>query len=231
MISRKWPTTRWAGSVCAGRLRPVRSRRAHHRDAWNDARGNDVDGLVAATCGQAQKAEAAIARLNKDFRSIRSRRRSTSRRFAHASTCSAAMAPGPWRTALDGAIPAGIQTGGIPLYLRGTAYLMNKQGPQAAAEFQRFTRASRGAVTFALDALSVLGLARAHAMAGNTEKARPAYQDFLTMWKDADPDLPVLKAAKQEYANPHRTLAFALATLAFTIRLMSATGNGLSIGN
>jgi cytochrome c-type biogenesis protein CcmH/NrfG len=56
-------------------------------------------------------------------------------------------------------------------------------------------------VNFPWGALARLGLARAYAMEGNTAKARAAYQDFLTLWKDADPDIPILKEAKAEYAR------------------------------
>jgi hypothetical protein len=53
----------------------------------------------------------------------------------------------------------------------------------------------------ATSALAHLGLARANALQGDTSKARAAYQDFLTLWKDADPDIPILIAAKAEYAK------------------------------
>lgn len=56
-------------------------------------------------------------------------------------------------------------------------------------------------VNFPLGALARLGLARAYGVQGNTVRARAAYQDFLTFWKDADPDVPILKQAKSEYAN------------------------------
>jgi hypothetical protein len=56
-------------------------------------------------------------------------------------------------------------------------------------------------VTFPWGALARLGLARAYALEGNTAKARASYQDFLTIWKDADPDIPILKEAKAEYAK------------------------------
>ena len=52
-----------------------------------------------------------------------------------------------------------------------------------------------------LHSLARLGLARAHAMAGDTAKAKAAYQDFLSLWKDADADIPILKQAKAEYAK------------------------------
>jgi len=56
-------------------------------------------------------------------------------------------------------------------------------------------------VSFPLGALAPLGLARTYALQGDTAKARPAYQEFLTLWKDADPGIPILKQAKAEYAK------------------------------
>ena len=88
-----------------------------------------------------------------------------------------------------------------PVYLRGEAYLMLRDGNRAAGEFQKFID-HRGLVqNFPWGALARLGLARACAMQGDTAKARAAYQDFLTIWKDADPDVPILKEAKAEYAK------------------------------
>jgi eukaryotic-like serine/threonine-protein kinase len=79
----------------------------------------------------------------------------------------------------------------FPIYLRGEAYLASGQGQQSAAEFQKILE-HRGMVgnCFA-GALAHLGLARALA----------AYKDFLAPWKDADPDIPILKRAKAEYAK------------------------------
>ena len=121
-----------------------------------------------------------------------------------------------------------------PVYLRGEAYLMLRDGNAAAAEFQKFVD-HRGLVeNFPWGALARLGLARAYALEAGAgaglpvaavydrrvydrrkedgarraplqpdalAKARAAYQDFLTLWKDADPDVPVLKEAKAEYAK------------------------------
>lgn len=88
-----------------------------------------------------------------------------------------------------------------PIYVRGQAYLLLHQGDNAAAEFQKFLD-HRGIVqNCPLGALARLGLARAHALAGDTTKARAKYQDFLTLWKDADPDIPILKQSKAEYAK------------------------------
>jgi len=90
-----------------------------------------------------------------------------------------------------------------PVYMRGEAYLMLHDGKSAAAEFQKFIDHRGLVANFPWGALARLGLARAYAMQGDTAKARPAYQDYLTLWKDADPDVPILKEAKAEYAKLH----------------------------
>jgi tetratricopeptide (TPR) repeat protein len=89
----------------------------------------------------------------------------------------------------------------VPVYVRGEVYLALGDGDRAAGEFQKFID-HRGAVgNFPWGALARLGLARADALQGDTAKARAAYQDFLTLWKDADPDIPILKEARAEYAK------------------------------
>ena len=95
----------------------------------------------------------------------------------------------------------GYIAGGIPVYLRGYAYLQMKQGPKAVAEFQKMLdhRAALGFSPYAN--LARLGLARALALSGDDAKARTAYQDFFTSWKDGDSDIPILKQATMEYAK------------------------------
>ena len=90
-----------------------------------------------------------------------------------------------------------------PVYLRGQAYLELGNGSAAAAEFQKIIEHPGIAQTFppGPGALPYLGLARAYVLQGDREKARAAYQDFLTLWKGADPDIPILKEAKTEYAK------------------------------
>jgi len=88
-----------------------------------------------------------------------------------------------------------------PAYLRGQAYLLARNGTAAATEFQKLLDHSGVVVNFVTAALAHLQLGRAYALAGNTDKARTAYKDFLTLWKDADPDIPILKQAKAEYAR------------------------------
>jgi tetratricopeptide (TPR) repeat protein len=88
-----------------------------------------------------------------------------------------------------------------PAYVRGEAYLSLHQGAQAATEFQKILD-HRGLVSAdPIGALAHLQLGRAHALASDGDKARASYNDFLTLWKDADPDIPILKEAKAEYAK------------------------------
>jgi serine/threonine protein kinase/predicted Zn-dependent protease len=87
-----------------------------------------------------------------------------------------------------------------PVYVRAQAYLSEQQSA-AAAEFQKILD-HRGLLwNCATGALAHLGLARAYALQGDTAKARAAYQDFLILWKDADPDVPILRQAEAEYAK------------------------------
>ena len=88
-----------------------------------------------------------------------------------------------------------------PVYVRGEAYLAAHQGKEAAAEFQKVLDHRGIVLNGPIGALARLQLGRAYAMQGDTAKAKTAYQDFLTLWKDADPDIPILKEAKAEYAK------------------------------
>ena len=88
-----------------------------------------------------------------------------------------------------------------PALLRGEAYLRLKQGKDAAAEFQKILDHPGIVMNHPTGALSHLGLARAYAMQGDTAKAKAEYQAFLTLWKDADPDIPIYQQAKAEYAK------------------------------
>jgi eukaryotic-like serine/threonine-protein kinase len=88
-----------------------------------------------------------------------------------------------------------------PVYVRGEAYLAAHQGNEAAAEFQKILDHRGIVVSDPIGALARLQLGRALAMSGDKTKAKSAYQDFLTLWKDPDPDIPILKQAKAEYAK------------------------------
>jgi hypothetical protein len=127
--------------------------------------------------------------------------------------------PGEALNQLQAASP--IELGQIPFvanlsclyhtYIRGQAYLADGQGTQAAAEFQRILDHSGIVWNCWTGALAHLGVARANALQAKTAQGAEvdaarirmlaAYKDFLTLWKDADPDIPVLKQAKAEYAK------------------------------
>ncbi len=88
-----------------------------------------------------------------------------------------------------------------PAYVRGLAYLAAHQGAKAAAEFQKILDHRGIVVSDPVGALAHVQLGRAYALSGDKTKAKSAYQDFLTLWKNADPDIPILKQAKAQYAK------------------------------
>ncbi len=117
-------------------------------------------------------------------------------------------ASGPAVVSLEPALPYELgspsptQSGTLyPAYIRGLAYLAAHNAPAAAAEFQKLLDHRGIVLNFPLGALAHLQLGRAYAMSGDTAKAKPAYQDFFKIWKDADPDIPILKEARTEYAK------------------------------
>jgi eukaryotic-like serine/threonine-protein kinase len=158
--------------------------------------------MVFASCGEAQKGEGGAAKLNKDY---------PLDTFAQKAEIPQIQARielqrGNGAKAMEYLHPAGIiELGfvedGVPVYLRGLAYLQTKQGSEATLEFQKILdhRPALGATLW--QALAKLGQGRAFALSGDAARARTAYQDFFTLWKDADPDIPILKQAKAEYAK------------------------------
>jgi serine/threonine protein kinase/Flp pilus assembly protein TadD len=105
-------------------------------------------------------------------------------------------APAPYE--LGGPSPFGNL---YPVYVRGQAYLAAHNGVAAAAEFQKILDHRSIVLNSPLGALAHLQLGRAYALSGDSAKARSAYQDFFNLWKDADPDIPILKEARAEYAK------------------------------
>ena len=173
----------------------------------------DVLGQIAlalALAGDTRRAEAVVDDLSKRFHE------DTFVQFSYLPTVRAAIAlsrSGPGTSSetgsakalefLEVAAPYELGTAGAlqPIYVRGQAYLAAKRGDEAAREFQKIID-HRGIVrNEALGALAQLGLARAYVLQGDIGKCRNAYQDFLTLWKDADPGVPVLKQAIAEYAK------------------------------
>jgi eukaryotic-like serine/threonine-protein kinase len=103
----------------------------------------------------------------------------------------------PYELAVGEGAPQGL----FAVFVRGNAYLTEHKGNEAAAEFQKIID-HRGAVANGpIGALAHLQIGRAYLMAGETGRGKSGYNDFLTLWKDADPDTPVLKRAKTEYAK------------------------------
>jgi len=88
-----------------------------------------------------------------------------------------------------------------PVYVRGLAYLAARNGSAAAGEFQKILDHRGIVLNFPLGALAHLQQGRAYVLSGDTAKAKAAYQDFFNVWKDADPDIPILKEAKVEQSK------------------------------
>jgi len=101
-----------------------------------------------------------------------------------------------------------------PVYVHGVAFLAAHRGSEAAAEFQKILGHGGIVLNEPIAALAHLGLARAYVVSGDTAKARAAYQDFLALWKDSDPDIPILKDAKAEYVKLNSQLTAEQARLA-----------------
>ena len=95
------------------------------------------------------------------------------------------------------------------IYVRGQAYMLAGRAAEAADEFQRILDHRSLDPVSPFYALAYFRLARAYSLAGNMARARQAYQDFLALWKDADPDIPILQEAKAEYAKLEKSMASA----------------------
>ena len=121
----------------------------------------------------------------------------------HAATALRSGDGGKAVEALAAAAPyeLGAETQLHPVYLRGEAYLAAKQGASAGAQFQKILDHPGVVCNSLVGALAHLGLGRANALAGDSAKARSAYQEFFDLWKNADPDIPILKQAKAEYTK------------------------------
>lgn len=90
-----------------------------------------------------------------------------------------------------------------PVYLRGVAFLKLGRPKEAAAEFQKFEDHKTLVLNNPLSALAKLGLGRAYAMQGDITGSKAAYEDFLNLWRSADPDIPIFQQAKAEFAKLH----------------------------
>jgi eukaryotic-like serine/threonine-protein kinase len=109
--------------------------------------------------------------------------------------------PGRAIEILQVASPLELGSALYPVHLRAEAFLSEHQGAAAAAEFQKILDHRSLVLNGIVGALAHLGLGRSYAIQGETAKAQAAYQDFFALWKDADPDLPILRQAKAEYGT------------------------------
>ena len=169
--------------------------------------GKDVEAVSAialAMIGDVEQARRLADKLNKRFPE------DTTMQFNYLPTirAAAALRKGDAEKAVEVLAPAQPYELGrgplvwlYPIYLRGVAYLAAGQGTAAAAEFQTILNHPGVVVNEPVGALAKLGLGRAYALSGDTGKAKIAYQDFLSLWKDADPEIPILTQAKAEYTK------------------------------
>jgi serine/threonine protein kinase/tetratricopeptide (TPR) repeat protein len=190
---------------------PVAKRSA--KDALELAKNREVKygaALAIAMSGDPSSAQSLASDLERDFPE------DTSVRFNYLPAIHASLAldhgdPSKAIELLQVAVPYEISSprsatfayfGALyPVYVRGQAYLAAHRGNEAAREFEKIVDHRGIVIGDAFGVLAHLGLARAYALTGDTTTARAKYQDFLTLWKEADPDIPVLKQAKAEYAT------------------------------
>jgi tetratricopeptide (TPR) repeat protein len=189
---------------------PVAKRIA--KDALELAKNREVKygaALALAMSGDASSAQSLANDLERDFPE------DTSVRFNYLPAIQASLAldhgdPSKAIELLQVAVPYEISSprsatfayfGALyPVYVRGQAYLAARRGGEAAQEFQKIVDHRGITIGDAFSTLAHLGLARAYAVSGDKAQARATYEDFLALWKDADPDIPILKKAKAEYA-------------------------------
>jgi tetratricopeptide (TPR) repeat protein len=185
------------------------SARAKAKVALAVSHGHDVDALAAlslALAGDTADAEALASELNRDhpLDTI------VQNYYLPAIGAELALQHGDAAKALDllqAAAPYELAQPNsnililFPVYMRGRAYLQARNGSAAATEFQKIVDHPGLMFNSPVGALAKLGLARAFALEGDKDKSRTAYQDFLGLWKNADPDIPILKQAQAEYAK------------------------------
>jgi len=200
-----------AEAVCEAHFGNTVAAKERARTALKFAKGRDVMYAAAFALqlsGEASQSERLAAELEKQFPE------DTPVQFEYLPTLEALSAlahraPADALERLQRAVPYDLampgtvffaKFGGLyPAYVRGQAYLAAGRGEQAATEFRKVLDHRGIVLADPIGALAHLQIGRAYAVAGNRDKAKIAYQDFLTLWKDADADLPVVKQARTEY--------------------------------
>jgi eukaryotic-like serine/threonine-protein kinase len=180
----------------------ARERAGEALDLSNSADVESLSALALSIAGDAVRAETLADDLDKRFPE------NTIVQSYYLPTLRAQLAlsgndPSRAVEVLQAAAPYELSSSGAlyPVYVRGESYLAAHRGKEAAAEFQKILDHRGIVVNAPIGALAHLGQGRASALSGDKTRAKIAYQDFLALWKDADPDIPVLKQAKAEYAK------------------------------
>ena len=174
--------------------------------ASSNDRGTRVQAAwVFARAGDASQSQKLIEQVAKES-STDTLQNSVWLPVARATNLIRANQPGQAVDALEATVPyefGAPPTGALywPMYVRGEAYLHLRNGAKAATEYQKILDHHGIAPNSPLYTLARLGLGRAYALQNDNVKSKAAYQDFLAVWKDADPDVPILKEAKAEYAK------------------------------
>ena len=202
-----------AAAVCEAHFGNATAAKERARAALGLAKGRDVEYAAAfalALSGELAESQRLAADLEKRFPE------DTPVQFEylptlHAVSALARRAPPeaverlqpavPYDFALPGTAFFGMFGGLYPAYIRGEAYLAAGRGQEAAAEFQKVLDRRGIVLADPIGALAYLQLGRVYVVSGDTTKAKSSYQAFLTLWKDADTDIPVLKQARAEYAK------------------------------
>ena len=189
---------------------------AAKRDAQESlqlSRGRDVDYAAAfafALAGDTSRSQELASDLDRQFpedTSVQFTYLPTLRALAAVNAREPAKAleflkvAAPYDLAMPGVAFNGFFGGLYQAYVRGTAYLALKRGPEAAAEFQKILDHRGVVLADPIGTLAHLQLGRTYAQSGETGKAASEYQIFLTLWKDADADIPILRQAKAESAR------------------------------
>lgn len=180
---------------------------ARHADAASISQDWEIQtavALVSAMIGNTNRAEAIVRSLNQRFPQetlVQSVCLPTVRTQVALARHDSAKAIDALTTAAPYELSAMDYLTLAPIYLRGEAYLVARRGQDAATEFQKILGRPGAAFDGPIGVLARVQIARAYAMSGDAAKARAAYQDFLTLWESADPDIPTLKQAKAEYAK------------------------------
>jgi eukaryotic-like serine/threonine-protein kinase len=186
------------GNSVKARADLAQERKQSPRDFEN---GSDA-AIVVALAGDSKQADAVVKRLSKEMpldTLLNDVQLATARAFIDLNRKDPTAALDDLRPAIP--YDLSDRNDGLTLYCRGLAYFKLGDGKKAAAEFQKVLDNPGVTGLTVYWPLSELGAARAYALTGETEKSVAMYQEFLTLWKDADPDLTILKEAKAEYAK------------------------------